>query len=243
MATTIDVLAKAKRPLLEILAEKNVKVFAGEKNHISGKTAEILFGTSTVDVAIKTTHIADPNDYNDTCYREFRVLKSLQFMRAQKLCPNFIHMMDWCKSNDTPYKIDEEDEDDTIMYDTTLDERIFGLQEPPKFKSTPVFTNVTILSSSSQTKREPKQQYMNIVMERAVLTIDQYLTNSDNIVCLPEFKCILFQILFALHISQRYCGFVHNDLHLGNIMLQKCDVDSKVSHEICYSHVGHRVRV
>jgi len=39
---------------------------------------------------------------------------------------------------------------------------------------------------------------------------------------LYQYKCILFQILFGLYIAQNECEFVHNDLHMKNVLLFKC---------------------
>jgi serine/threonine protein kinase len=226
-----NILKPARRTMLDLLSEKNISAFPGEDNHITGKTCEIIFGNKQdIDTAIKTTHIAVPNDYNDTCYRELRILLALKFLNHDRLCPNFIHIIDWFKSKDSPWRI--EHKYDISMYTDDA-------QEPPDDDDEPEFTCVTVLDSITTKPEEEnlikksKQQYLSIVMERADMNIDEYLTSIDNVIYLTEFKCILFQILFALHVSQRYCGFVHNDLHLGNVMLKSFTIPIKVCCFIC----------
>jgi serine/threonine protein kinase len=55
---------------------------------------------------------------------------------------------------------------------------------------------------------------MHYVLECADITLADVKQLS-----LYDFKCILFQILFALQIAQKEYEFVHNDLHAKNILL------------------------
>jgi multisubunit Na+/H+ antiporter MnhF subunit len=49
----------------------------------------------------------------------------------------------------------------------------------------------------------------HVVLEHADMSLMDYRT-----LTLYEYKCILFQILFALFVAQTEYKFVHNDLHL-----------------------------
>jgi len=59
-----------------------------------------------------------------------------------------------------------------------------------------------------------RDHVMHYVMEYAESTL-----NDIRLVTLYQYKCILFQILFSLYVAQKECLFVHNDLHLKNILL------------------------
>ncbi|KAL0488200.1 hypothetical protein AKO1_015344 [Acrasis kona] len=86
--------------------------------------------------------------------------------------------------------------------------------------------------------RKMRLQYMNFVMERADITLLDYLKKSDFSLLITQFKCILFQVLFTLHVSQQEYDFVHNDLHLCNIMLKEVRRPSDVLHSVfSYEHI------
>ncbi len=57
-------------------------------------------------------------------------------------------------------------------------------------------------------KAREDQQYMHYVLERADCTLNDVKSFS-----LHDYKCILFQILFALYVAQQEYEFMHNDLH------------------------------
>jgi serine/threonine protein kinase len=61
---------------------------------------------------------------------------------------------------------------------------------------------------------DTEEPIMHYVLECADITLADVKQLS-----LYDFKCILFQILFALHIAQKEYEFVHNDLHAKNILL------------------------
>jgi serine/threonine protein kinase len=68
-----------------------------------------------------------------------------------------------------------------------------------------------------QSETEEKNgQLMHYVLELAEQNLAEKKTLS-----LEEMKHILFQILFALHVSQQLLEFNHNDLHLKNILINK----------------------
>jgi len=62
-------------------------------------------------------------------------------------------------------------------------------------------------------------QYMNYVLGCEDNNLSDYI--SDRTLDLYEYKCILFQILFGLYVAQKEFEFVHNDLHLKNVLLRK----------------------
>jgi serine/threonine protein kinase len=62
--------------------------------------------------------------------------------------------------------------------------------------------------------------YMNLILEKADITLKKYLSNQNYQISCDEYKNILFQILYALSFSQDKCQFMHHDLHLDNIMLK-----------------------
>ena len=57
---------------------------------------------------------------------------------------------------------------------------------------------------------------MHFIMESADSTLHDMREQLD----LLQFKNILFQTLYALHIAQTQLEFNHNDLHLKNILLK-----------------------
>jgi len=59
---------------------------------------------------------------------------------------------------------------------------------------------------------------MHYVMECAEMTL-----NDVKQISLYQYKSILFQILFGLHVAQKTCEFVHNDLHSKNVLLSKSE--------------------
>jgi len=61
---------------------------------------------------------------------------------------------------------------------------------------------------------DTEEPIMHYVLECADITLADVKQLS-----LYDYKCILFQILFALHIAQKEYEFVHNDLHAKNILL------------------------
>lgn len=63
---------------------------------------------------------------------------------------------------------------------------------------------------------QQQQQALSFVLEFA----DVPLSKRSKLT-LIEFKSIVFQVLFALACAQQACEFVHNDLHLDNILLQR----------------------
>jgi serine/threonine protein kinase len=65
---------------------------------------------------------------------------------------------------------------------------------------------------------ETKEPIMHYVLEYADLTLADIKKLS-----LYEYKCILFQVIFALYVAQKEFEFVHNDLHAKNILLKKHD--------------------
>jgi len=65
---------------------------------------------------------------------------------------------------------------------------------------------------------------MNYVLESADLTMEKYMKGKS--FELYEFKCILFQLLFGIYVAQEECEFVHNDLHMKNVLLRKPKTES-----------------
>lgn len=58
-------------------------------------------------------------------------------------------------------------------------------------------------------KGKEDDQYMHYVLECADFTLFELKSMS-----LYEYKCILFQVLFALYVAQKEFEFMHNDLHM-----------------------------
>jgi len=61
--------------------------------------------------------------------------------------------------------------------------------------------------------------YMNYVLGCEDFTLESYV--GEKALDLYEYKCILFQILFGIYVAQKEFEFVHNDLHLKNVLLRK----------------------
>ena len=67
---------------------------------------------------------------------------------------------------------------------------------------------------------EEDNSYMNLVLEKADITLKKFLLNQNYQIPLNLYKNILFQMLYALSLSQEICEFIHHDLHFDNIMLK-----------------------
>jgi hypothetical protein len=57
-------------------------------------------------------------------------------------------------------------------------------------------------------KGSEDEQYMHYVLECADFTLAEL-----RVMSLYEYKCLLFQVLFALYVAQKEFEFMHNDLH------------------------------
>lgn len=66
-------------------------------------------------------------------------------------------------------------------------------------------------------KGKEDDQYMHYVLECADVTLDDI-----KIMTLNQYKCIFFQILFALYVAQKEFEFMHNDLHTKVCSLFAC---------------------
>lgn len=73
------------------------------------------------------------------------------------------------------------------------------------------------------------EEYFHLVLEYVEETF--YSKRKEGPLSIEEFKCILFEILFALHIAQRELEFNHNDLHHRNILLKKLEPGTYRTHE------------
>jgi len=62
--------------------------------------------------------------------------------------------------------------------------------------------------------KEKNKSVMMYSMECADLTLNDF-----RVVTLYQYKCFLFQTLFALYVAQKEYEFMHNDLHLQNVLL------------------------
>jgi hypothetical protein len=85
-------------------------------------------------------------------------------------------------------------------------------------------------------------QYMHFVLECADMTLNEYKS-----LTLYEYKSIFFQILFALYVSQKEYQFVHNDLHLKNILLKAPNQANTLStfkdDDSTWYTIGHIVKI
>jgi serine/threonine protein kinase len=78
-----------------------------------------------------------------------------------------------------------------------------------------------------------------IFTERCAKNEKMYQTISDpSVLTVPNFKSLLFQVLFTL-VQIHHYGFIHNDLHLMNILVDK---NPKETH-ITYSFEGQTYKV
>ncbi len=73
---------------------------------------------------------------------------------------------------------------------------------------------------SNGNRKSYGREYMNLILERADETLQQYITKNKEGISLKIYKSILFQLLFVLYETQQKCGFVHHDLHFKNIILK-----------------------
>lgn len=78
----------------------------------------------------------------------------------------------------------------------------------------PEWTPFIKLKEWFKTRNESGNQVSHMLMERA----DETLGDKQQLSFI-ELKCIIFQIIFGLHIAYHYFKFVHNDLHARNILL------------------------
>lgn len=81
-------------------------------------------------------------------------------------------------------------------------------------------TPIALAQPSPLRQREIKLQEGNLVLEKADTTL--YAIRSD--LSFEIFRDVLFQILYALHVSQAEFEFVHHDLHIQNVLLKRLRV-------------------
>jgi serine/threonine protein kinase len=148
--------------------------------------------------AIKRQHLKDPDDLTDKAYRELRILLQLSKLQRHHVCANFVFLRDWHKS--TP----------PLMFPTKQD---YGPNDQVRWKI--VYFHLIIIFSHRSARAA---QFLNFELEYA----DHSLPALKEVTLL-EFKVILFQIIYALYVAQRYFKLVHNDLHSKNILLQEMD--------------------
>lgn len=79
------------------------------------------------------------------------------------------------------------------------------------------------------------KEFMNFILEKADETLYDFMKRKK-MITLTQYKSILFQILFALHFAQKHCEFVHNDLHLKNIMIKSLPKETK----LCAFHFNNQ---
>lgn len=212
-----DMLVESKESFHTIIRRYNFEL--NEDAHFQGKHSDVIMadrlhlssaqqeagdeGASarvmevTPHVALKSQYIGQPHDILDQSYRELLVYKTLSKLAEENRCPNFIRLFDWFKSQGDFFDTDSEDDNDS--------------SSPP--------------SENEQSKRrykksKKKHQFMNFILEKADSSLNEYLLEHNNTMSLEMYKQTLFQILFSLNMAQEHCEFVHNDLHLKNILLK-----------------------
>jgi serine/threonine protein kinase len=349
----VQMASPASRTHAEMLKDKRLVVLNDEDSFV-GASGEVVFACQESDgkskrVALKSTHIIQPNQLTDTCYRELLIHLTLSDLKHNNRCHNYVELIDWFKTKGWPAEEDDEDtedvtlithtektihqdstsnlvfrvaesgtgcghkglkkrtyharkrrrllgnrrycplqdlvddddqdeqnttsnddcepcvppdDDDETCYDfvelTTIDTNLYSTsrdEESDYDSQEPIISMSSSASSSGEAEEEEeeekkqhhhhhhrrrrrsfkhvrslKQQYMNLVLERADVTLNDHLRAMQNQIDLTHYKCLLFQILFSLHIAQRDYEFVHNDLHLGNIMMKHLSLPSHVTH-------------
>ncbi|GAM28704.1 hypothetical protein SAMD00019534_118800 [Acytostelium subglobosum LB1] len=161
--------------------------------------------SSTNNFAVKRQYISSPGNKQNQCYRELIILEHLGKLMSQNKSCNFVTMVEWYKT--APY-------DGTDNVDVANDQ--LDNQRHRYLRTKDTGDKIHLRT----------QQYMNFVLEYADLK-SLYTYRQTNDITLRQYKSILFQVLHALSIAQRDLEFMHNDLHIGNILLQSLPTGKK----------------
>ena len=62
-----------------------------------------------------------------------------------------------------------------------------------------------------------------LISEQLEITLQDLIEDTE--ISEEEWCSILFQVCFGLAVAQKHYDFVHNDLHVGNIMFKKTDIE------------------
>lgn len=81
-------------------------------------------------------------------------------------------------------------------------------------------------------KKLKSNNYMNLVLEKADISLLKFLQKRDYLLSPFLYKSIVFQLLFALYRAQNDCQFVHNDLHMNNILLTNIQDATKYCYHV-----------
>jgi len=157
-------------------------------------------------IAVKSQYICQPADILDQSYRELLIYQKLSQLAEDKKSPNFVRLYDWFKSQGDYFDTDSDD-------DNTSD------SEKPSASASS--SSTTPGGRGKRQKKLKHNQHMNYILEKADLSLNEFLQENNLSLSLGMYKQILFQILFSLHMAQEHCEFVHNDLHMKNILLQQ----------------------
>lgn len=157
---------------------------------------------------IKQQLVKSPHNISTTAYRELRILEFLSEKMKDGRCSNFITLRDWNKC--TVYSGTEESPE--------------PLAAPLKRSSRRAQSSKVSLTpehrpSRTALARTNEPMYVNFVLEDAG---DIPLSSRRTMSC-AEFRAVVFQLLFGLFTAQSECNFMHNDLHLGNIIIRDDD--------------------
>ena len=85
-------------------------------------------------------------------------------------------------------------------------------------------------TSPKKNKKGSEVQCVNLIMDQAGEPLVQFL-GKDKFISIYLFRQILFQVLYSLKKAQEACEFMHNDLHLRNILIDQPSADSFKSEE------------
>jgi len=189
---------------------------------------------------LKCEYILSHSDWNERCYRELLVYRALRNLVLGRRSPHFVNLLDWWKSYGGPMekngmpsvggsakrRINRRSRQNEL----TNGEKEFKFDDEDPDSLYPEEADIP----HNNRKKLMKHEFMNFVLEKADGTLAKYLQEHDNCLSPFLFKYILFQLFFALYQAQSDCEFVHNDLHLSNILfLRTNDAD-----KYCY-HVEH----
>lgn len=187
-----------------------------------------VFALKRQQSSYPTAHIC--GSLTNKSFRELLIFLQLAKHIPPSVCPNFVRLIDWFYDSDN--NIESE-------HDTSAEER--PESAPPdsnkenRVPSKQPARRVVSENANSGTRRTLRSYRVATTKPESTKSADA-ITVTLNLVLeyvgagtlqqhkhlkLHEYRSVLFQLLFALHIAQQECQFMHTDLHLRNILVSR----------------------
>ena len=208
------------------------------KGEAGGAHGDVFFvglkdKSSDQTFAIKRQVIKSPKHLTDRSYRELLIFQHLNQLALDNKCTNFVEIIDWFKA--TPNIMTPERQGSKQLMHFVLEYHYIYL-------NIYVYSNISILICIYNDTTN-HLIVKDMLMEQLLMTTGttSLPSSSSNVfyfkLCIlhhPTHQHYPFSInpsftkhIYALHVAQKELEFVHNDLHLRNILLKSLPQEKK----------------